>query len=113
MYPSIIQYIAYTKDTCTPYEKQRYMIMCNFLLVAHEVSIQIYRSGEKKPLQAAPRWCSGLKLMPRMRKVRCSNSGCDRQVVTDPVLNSLATDLINRVGNGSPIMITRNKFSNQ
>ena len=25
------------------------MIMCNFLLVAHEVSIQIYRSDEKKP----------------------------------------------------------------
>ena len=24
------------------------MIMCNFLLVAHEVSIQIYRSGGKK-----------------------------------------------------------------
>ena len=53
VYQSIIQYIAYTKDTCTPYEKQRYMIMSNFLLVAHEVSIQIYRSGEKRTNSAS------------------------------------------------------------
>ena len=58
---------------------------------------------KEQTLQAAPRWCSGLERIPRMRKVGRSNSGCDRQVVTVPVLKSLATDLITRVGKSSPI----------
>ena len=58
---------------------------------------------KEQTLQAAPRWCSGLKRMPHMREIGCSNLGCDRHVVTIPVLKSLATDLITRVGNGSPI----------
>ena len=78
------------------------MMMCNFLIV--EFSFRsIDQVKKEQTLQAAPPWCSGLERMPRMRKVGCSNSGCDRHVVTIPVLKSLATDLITRVGNSSPI----------
>ena len=76
-------------------KKQRYMIMCNFLLVAHEVSIQIYRSGEKRTNSAS---CAAVvqwvKAYASHAEGRGSNSGCDRHVVTIPVLKSLATDLI-------------------